>query len=350
MIVQDVTLYFQAGTSDKVYQVQLEEFAGGGFVVNFAYGRRGSTLKTGTKTPTPVSQGRAFDIYNKLVASKKRKGYEVGSAGGAFQAGPPAPVSPQTTGIHCQLLNAVDRDTAMELIASPDWWGQCKHDGRRLLVQKTGRQLTAINRRGLAVGAPAIVMNSLGQAVGDFIIDGELVGEIYFVFDRLDQPRLPYAERLERLGDLRIPTEGAIVITETARSFSEKQMLYNSVQNSWGEGVVFKQAAAPYTPGRPNSGGPQVKYKFYTSATVQVAGHNEKRSVAINLLDAQNEPTPVGNVTIPPNYQMPQVGAAIEVRYLYAYRGGSLYQPVYLGERDDVDIDDLAGLKFKPEN
>ena len=33
---------------------------------------------------------------------------------------------------------------------------------------------------------------------------------------------------------------------------------------------------------------------------------------------------------------MPKVGAIVEVRYLYAFLGGSLFQPVYLGQRDDI--------------
>ena len=39
----------------------------------------------------------------------------------------------------------------------------------------------------------------------------------------------------------------------------------------------------------------------------------------------------------------------VEVRYLYAYPGGSLYQPVYLGARDDIQLDDctIQQLKFK---
>jgi len=38
------------------------------------------------------------------------------------------------------------------------------------------------------------------------------------------------------------------------------------------------------------------------------------------------------------------------VRYLYFNDGGSLYQPVLLGERNDLDTNDcgLAALKRKP--
>jgi bifunctional non-homologous end joining protein LigD len=62
----------------------------------------------------------------------------------------------------------------------------------------------------------------------------------------------------------------------------------------------------------------------------------------------------IGNVTIPPNRAIPAVGAVVEIRYLYAYQGGALYQPVYLGERDDVPAADCTvekqPLKYKAEN
>src|SRR6266478_745084 len=48
-----ITLYYREGSSDKVYQASIEP-KGELFVVNFAYGRRGSTMNTGTKTSSPV--------------------------------------------------------------------------------------------------------------------------------------------------------------------------------------------------------------------------------------------------------------------------------------------------------
>jgi bifunctional non-homologous end joining protein LigD len=57
----------------------------------------------------------------------------------------------------------------------------------------------------------------------------------------------------------------------------------------------------------------------------------------------------VGNVTIPPNKEIPALNSIVEVRYLYAYEGGSLYQPTYLGPRDDLRVEDcgIAQLKYK---
>ena len=114
------------------------------------------------------------------------------------------------------------------------------------------------------------------------------------------------------------------------------------------EGVVFKRLDALYTPGRPNSGGSQLKHKFVATLSAVVAKLNAQRSVGLSLLNHEGW-QPVGNVTIPPNHKVPQVGAVVEVRYLYAYPDGSLYQPVYLGERSDVTPEDcvVSQLKFK---
>ena len=64
--LENITLYFKEGASDKVYQCAVER-AGERFVVNFAYGRRGSTLNTGTKTNVPVNFEDAKRIFDQLV-------------------------------------------------------------------------------------------------------------------------------------------------------------------------------------------------------------------------------------------------------------------------------------------
>ena len=75
---------------------------------------------------------------------------------------------------------------------------------------------------------------------------------------------------------------------------------------------------------------------------------NTQRSVGVSLIDDTGWRS-VGNVTIPPNHAVPATGSVVEVRYLYATPGVTLYQPVYLGERTDVESDECvtAQLKFK---
>jgi bifunctional non-homologous end joining protein LigD len=63
--------------------------------------------------------------------------------------------------------------------------------------------------------------------------------------------------------------------------------------------------------------------------------NGSRRSVELHGLDAAGNPVALGSVTIPVNFDVPAPGAIVEVRYLYAYPGGSLFQPVYRGERTD---------------
>ena len=78
--METITLYYREGSSDKVYQASLEP-RDSGYVVHFAYGRRGATLSTGTKTQVPVDYATAKDIYDKLVREKTAKGYTSGEDG-----------------------------------------------------------------------------------------------------------------------------------------------------------------------------------------------------------------------------------------------------------------------------
>jgi bifunctional non-homologous end joining protein LigD len=55
----------------------------------------------------------------------------------------------------------------------------------------------------------------------------------------------------------------------------------------------------------------------------------------------------VGNVTIPANYDIPEAGQLVEIRYLYWYKDGSLYQPQYEGPRLDCDWEDCGIEKLK---
>ena len=113
---------------------------------------------------------------------------------------------------------------------------------------------------------------------------------------------------------------------------------------------MLKCLDAPYTPGRPNSGGTQLKHKFTATLSAVVAKLNAQRSVELRLVGKAGWVT-AGNVTIPPNHKVPAVGDVVEVRYLYAFpESGVLYQPAYLGRRTDIEAAECmtAQLKFKP--
>lgn len=81
-VIEQARLWFREGTSDKVYEVDLVEVATHQYVVNFRYGRRGSALKDGTKTATPLALAKAKLVFDKLVAEKVAGGYKHAEAAG----------------------------------------------------------------------------------------------------------------------------------------------------------------------------------------------------------------------------------------------------------------------------
>lgn len=350
------TLYFKDGTSDKVYMAEVVP-ADGGFAVNFAYGRRGSTMATGTKTQTPVTEPEAQKIFNRLIAEKTAKGYTEGEEGTPYIG---AQGDDRVTGVVPQLLNFIDLERMQDLLYDPHYCAQQKWDGRRIMIRKMSRadggySTVAINRKGLEVGCPAPVLSYVARIPGSFILDGEMVGDCYHVFDcfmidasgRIDAISSGfYFDRLERLDQL-VPNSLNFLVVRTAVSTAEKLALLAELEASNAEGIVFKNLYAPYSSGRPASGGNQLKYKFYATLSARVMKHNAKRSVNLALTDGLVW-FDCGNVTIPPNKEIPPVDSIVEVRYLYATSGGILYQPTYLDERIDQSYDGclLTQLKF----
>lgn len=347
-----IELEFREGSSDKVYRAGIEE-ADGGFVVNFAFGRRGATLNTGTKTTRPAPYDEAASIYEKLVRSKTAKGYKPvgGAQTGAGIGTSVTDWERRDTGLRAQLLNPITEDEAEAYLDNDDWCAQEKFDGKRMILRKSGAEIVAANRDGLCIGFPNALATQLGGMAGHFVIDGESVGETFYAFDLLenaagDWRQAPYRLRLEALQAQFGKLGGNLLVAKTASGKSKRKFLA-ALKSAGKEGVVFKDLRASWAAGRPANGGSAIKCKFWATCSCVVTKVNARRSVEIALGGAS-----VGNVTIPPNHDIPAVGQVVEIRYLYVTGvGGSLYQPVYLGERDDVRAEECTverqRIKFK---
>lgn len=339
-------LYYREGGSDKVYQAWVEAKEAG-FTVNFAFGRRGAALSTGTKTSSPVSYEAAMKVYEKIVAEKKGKGYTPEESGQAFAMTEKAG---RVSGRLPQLLNPLDEADVSVYLKSGDWLMEEKHDGRRLMAAVSGGQVEGSNRKGLVVSLPREVEAALA-GLSDCVLDGELVGTKFWVFDVLsldgeDITSLPFAARADKRDALPFADPAHAQAVTTYRTAAEKAAAYAAIKSANKEGVVFKRGAAPYKVGRPGAGGDQVKVKFYATCSAVVTKVNAQRSVALSV-----EGVNMGNVTVSVNFDLPTVGQVVEVRYLYANRGGALYQPIYLGVRDDIDPAEcgLDQIKYKAE-
>ena len=349
--MEKISLYFKEGSSDKVYSASISP-AGNQFVVHFAYGRRGSTLQTGSKTSTPVDYDQAKVIFDRLIKEKMAKGYTPGVEGVPYQH-----TSKTNSGILPQLLNAIDENQLAMLLTESGYVMQEKFDGRRLLIQKQGQVITGINKLGFVVGIPSIIEQEMQVSESDFIVDGEIIGEEYHAFDLLSVDGSDYRCQSYRVRYLALMNVMAaflhlhIDLVDLAHTPFQKSALLDQLKAQGKEGVVFKWLDAKYVPGRPNRGGAQFKYKFCESASFIVSKVNAKRSVSLSLYNG-DDIVPAGNCTIPPNHEIPEPGDIIECRYLYAFReSGVIFQPVYLGKRDDITAEECGvdQLKYKQE-
>jgi predicted DNA-binding WGR domain protein len=105
-LIKRTTLHYQAGTSDKLYEIDLCRLSDDRYLVNFRYGRRGKTLKDGTKTKQAMPLAEADRLYSKLISSKLAEGYQrVTDLSGSTSATPQIPENPQHQAVLDRLVN-----------------------------------------------------------------------------------------------------------------------------------------------------------------------------------------------------------------------------------------------------
>ena len=346
-VKESIILFYKDGGSDKEYRVYLND-ANGVYVVNFAFGKRGSATSVGTKTATPVDYITAKKIYDKLVQEKTAKGYKPDANAAVTTVVIPTDNTKVASGFAPQLLNPITEEEAQKYIKDPDWLEEEKHDGNRVGAKIDANGVVVCsNRKGIIITLIQEITDALSQ-FKECEVDGERVGDTFILFDALTINGKDITGKgcLDRYTELKTYIDAMnnskhIVVTKLAQR-GKKQEFFDEVKARKGEGVVFKHKDAPYVSGRPNSGGNQFKCKFWDSATCKVIRVNNSRSVALAMSDNKF----IGNVTIPANYDIPVVGDFVEIKYLYAV--ACLYQPQYLGVRDDkTEADTPQSLKYK---
>lgn len=182
MEAQHISLFFKQGGSDKQYDIALAA-KDDGWVVNYANGKRGSTLKPGTKTSAPLAYEDAKKIFDKLVREKTSKGYTPAEGGTPFAMTDKAA---EISGFVPQLLNSINEKSLEELICDESFVMQQKYDGERRPVRK-GEEVVGINKKGLFVALPQSIALSASRIEGTFLIDGEQVGETIYAFDLIEK-------------------------------------------------------------------------------------------------------------------------------------------------------------------
>jgi len=399
--IQEASLWFQEGTSDKVYHLQLVHGSGGsnGYSVNFQYGRRGSALNEGTKisgASLPVAQ----KVYNKILAEKLGKGYQEQSGATAPRMAPaaaapravPTPPTPVSSSIPKrlinwaddegepspevsleptirndiifipQLLNCIEEDDIETYLTDDRYAAQEKKDGRHQPFHKKAGEVFVTNKKGKSIGFPWALKNAI-KTDEDILVDSEIIGDVFHAFDLLeangkDLRGLGYLARYNYLKEMLFATDtfdSQVRLVPLAVGYKAKKALYDKLKAEKREGIVFKLLDAPYTPGKAHEA--MWKVKFYAELSARVCkGREGKRSVGVELLGFVDNSYPnhkwkfMGNVTIPPNKAVPAIGDVVEIRYLYVDGpGGALYQPFYKELRDDVDESEclMSQVKYK---
>jgi len=363
-IIERADLFCRSGSKDAVYHIEIAKDADG-YKVNYRNGRAGGTLTSGTKTEKQLATLEAakkiFDktVKDKMKASPPYLAME-GEAGSSFTL-VQAEVAGRATGLVPQLLNEIefeDRAAVAEVVNEDRYCLEQKADGERRLLRSLGDGSVPIgsNRKAQEVALPLEIANSVAHL--RCTLDGEIIGSQFYAFDMLELNGVDLrGERQEnrkaKLHGLAQQLGRGITILPAAHTTEEKKAFIEMCRLLKQEGVVAKDITAPYTEGRPNSGGTQFKLKNWAFTTVVVVRANDgKRSVVVAVVDDQDRLVEVGSVTIPQNAVMPEPGTFMEVRYLYAFPKGALFETSFRRVRPDHGRShaSIGKLKYKADH
>ncbi len=351
--IKTIELFFQEGASDKVYNAEILE-DGGKFTVSVAWGRRGAKLNTGSKA-VKVSRVDADKMFDKLVREKRGKGYEERTT----EHQPAAVAPPEGTGSGsrvtgkrakvghaAQLLTAIDDESELDTFLTDDsMLAQQKLDGIRVLVHITEEGLVATQRDGKITQLAGNALGGLAYLPHGTIIDGEVLGNAYWLFDVLqlagdDVRDRGYRERWDILeNELEPALSGEARVLQIATGKKQKRALHDKLRKANAEGLVFKDREAPYTSGRNTT---QRKFKFIKSADVMIvenAGNAYRMCVwdGRTLFDCGNVFAGTTNASrkdLDARLARGEKPVA-EVKYLYATKDHQLFQPVFVSVRED---------------
>ncbi len=353
--IKQIELFYQEGSSDKVYNATIVK-DGDAYTVKVAWGRRGGGLNEGSKA-VRVPLAAAQKKYDSLVREKTNKGYqpittEVKPAAVAPPvgegSGSKAPRARAKVGHSAQLLTPIDDDELARFLGDDKMIAQQKIDGQRVIAHVGPDEIMVTNRDGQKTKVDMSAFAGLAYLPHGTVVDGELMDDGYWLFDILelageDVRERGYLERWSLLdGELEPALTGDVRIVPIASGKPAKQKLHDRLRKAGAEGLVFKHRDAPYTPGRPASGGTQRKHKFIKSADVVIL-ENAGNAYLMAVYDGK-QLFEVGKVFAgTTNASRKLLDAALgkggkpicEVRYLYATDDHQLFQPVFVRTRDD---------------
>jgi hypothetical protein len=229
-LVKQASLWFQEGVSDKIYEVDLCEVGTGKFVVNFRYGRRGANLKDGTKTTLPVTESEALKIYNQLVGSKTKDGYQEVSTFGGITTQP----------IDFQAI-ATPTETDLNNEEAPQYFGDLQYTKLEKYVLDCLKE--AVKPQGMAKKDVKWSLSRIIWRVGELRLRAAVPTLISTIPQSQPLQQYSIAWALGRCGDtLAIPTLRQLSKAAASKDYVKRIALVSLFELSEGDDLLKLQA------------------------------------------------------------------------------------------------------------
>lgn len=342
-----------AKNENKAFKMAIKADTSNNYTMTSIYGPIGGTMMPGKGLKEPSSYAAARKMALSVLKEKIKKGYKVVSV----QHGDTAAactiddfVRPEDSGIQLQMLADASPEVIDAALRSHNYFVQEKYNGHRRAIVYENGEAYGVKKTGIKIGLPSHIKSIVETGLegkGRTVIDGELVGRIYYAFDLIefdgtDLREVAAENRQELLGKecLKIisrnsearshqTTEsGCFLAAETAYPISLKLEMVNRIRAKNGEGYVLKKRDSFYGKER---GENQIRCKFWQSLSAIVSGINDRASVQMSLYDEAGNLVSIGNVSLG-SFKVNE-GDVIEVKYQHCRE--CLISPAIIEIRDD---------------
>ncbi len=379
-IVKSVSLHYtDGGRSDKVYNIEIEEVGPNQFDVTGYNGKTGGTLTPRKQNDSPVSRSEAERLFAELENKKvnhRTTPYVVLSRNGATTPPTTRPSSPTTThestGFVANHPKKVSEDEALRLLSNDDYFVEQKCDGEFMSVLYRRNRVTASNKRGNGIPVPPKIATAIRQLASlasceTLGLAGEYLDSTLHIFTIWEKNgtslmtlpqhlRVAVKEKLEQVfaEHLAASTKKiSLKFVYTAKTQSDKTVLYETIKANAGEGVVFKHRESDIS----------FKYKLYETTEVLLVANSKRSAECFAYHDGTL--TSLGSVTIPHDSTHQQIKDAnlrrqpvvASVKYLYLSAPpaigptcGQLTQSSFLRFRPDFDEHSCVTTELKVVN
>lgn len=166
-----------------------------------------------------------------------------------------------------------------ERFTGPDWLFEQKFDGIRLLAYKRGENIQLFSRNRLPQHLPSVAASVAGLPVRNTILDGELIGGLYYIFDVMwldgrDVMGRPLEERRALLAALPLHAPlRRVPLIEDSNPWER------AAREGW-EGVIAKRRGTPYEQRRSPH---WLKMKCEASQEFVVGGFTDPQGARVGL-------------------------------------------------------------------